>query len=362
VSSLQNLLKGLWEARLGFLIGGFLGLAAAWGYQLILAVRPERAWPASFICLVIITSVWFITWANVLREETSLQLAEFPEIYPWRELLLGSFATTVMVALIFMIAIAYPFWIVWRWWYRLMAGWGLVPQPEPQVRPDLALPPSALAEHSDYAARLHALKRDKVTVAEPAVVQAEEKLQTPSISLLVGGTGRKKLISLFVILWLLCLVLLFFTHRYHSRVALRLQHGKVFLEESGGESHKEYPIQVEPDIQRIRVVNINGAGRVTIYLSPGVDDDQAITEVRDWSFKWRDDEYLYTDLPLAMVKPGQYYLHFVQEAGWGYFEYTISQGGGTQSYIAALMIGFLLSGSVILGLALILLGPARHLI
>jgi hypothetical protein len=101
---------------------------------------------------------------------------------------------------------------------------------------------------------------------------------------------------------------------------------------------------------------------VTIYLSPGADNDQAITEVRDWSFKWRDDEYLYADVPLTKVKPGQYHLHFVQEAGWGYFEYVISQGGGTQSYIAALMTGFLLACSVILGLAVIVLGPARRLI
>jgi hypothetical protein len=361
LGSFQNLLQGLWDARAGYLIGGFLGLTAAWAYQLIWPVRPQRAWLASFIGVVIITSIWFITWANVLKEETSLQLAEFPEIYPWRELLLGSFETTIIVALIFMIAIAYPFWSLWRWWYRLTAGWGLVPQREPELRPDLAVPPSALAEHLDYAAHLHALKRDPITVAEPATAQGEGELQIPA-TLPWIDIIRQKSIRWLVILLLICLVLLFFSHRYHSQVALRLQHGKVFLEEAGGESHKEYLIQIEPDIQRIRVVNINGAGQVTIYLSPDSDDDQAVAEVRDWSFQWRDDEYLYADVPLTKVKPGQYSLHFVQEAGWGYFEYTISQGGGTQSYIAALVIGFLLACSVILGLALILLGPARNLI
>jgi hypothetical protein len=118
-------------------------------------------------------------------------------------------------------------------------------------------------------------------------------------------------------------------------------------------------IQIEPDIQRIRIVNINGAGRVSLYLSPSTDYRGAVTRVKDWSFKWRDEEYLYIDVPLVKLKPGYYYLHFVQEVGWGSFEYTVSHGGGIQSQLSALLFGFLLAYTVILGLALVLLGSGR---
>ena len=118
-------------------------------------------------------------------------------------------------------------------------------------------------------------------------------------------------------------------------------------------------VEVRPGARKIRVVNINGLGAVSMYLSPTADYREAVRNVEDWTFEWRLDEYLYTDLPMTDVAPGEYYLHFVQESGWGYFEYTLGDGGGPASHVAALAFGFLLACSLFLGLALISIAASR---
>ena len=90
-----------------------------------------------------------------------------------------------------------------------------------------------------------------------------------------------------------------------------------------------------------------------MYLSTTSRIEDAIDYVEDWSFSQQDSN-LYNRISLADAAPGSYYLLFLQEAGIGYFEYTISRGGGTTSHFVALVIGFLLACSLVLSLTLIL--------
>jgi hypothetical protein len=86
--------------------------------------------------------------------------------------------------------------------------------------------------------------------------------------------------------------------------------------------------------------------------------------VRNCSFEWHEDDPIenpYATVLLDGLEPGQCYLHFVQESGWGFFEYTVCHGGGAVGLPTVSASGFLLACSLILGLALIFLGAASLL-
>jgi hypothetical protein len=148
--------------------------------------------------------------------------------------------------------------------------------------------------------------------------------------------------------------------RYHDRVAITMQHDVAFLD-SSVEASKQFVIRVEPGARKIRVVNMKGMGTASIYLRETGDPEDVLESVEDWSFEYRAGwgEYHYVDIPLAAVEPDDYYLDFVQETGWGYFEYTLSHGGGGTSHVTALVIAFLLACSVVVGAALVALLAIR---
>lgn len=365
LGSVRNALRGLWDARLGFLIFGTLGAFAAWVYQIGLMVHRERAWLGSFICMALIITVSIITWAFAQREEVALWMAEAPETYRWRDLLLGSYSVEVSVSLIFALSATYLIWAVWRWWYVRLIAWlsstTLAIEPEPAVVP---LREPEQQDWRSYASHLHELKRETLSAGsrlecfKGAVTKAVPlPVLTPIEEVLQSG----KLIKPLAILFVLCVALLVPVNRYHDQVAMHLQHGTVFVDVASHQPHKEVVVRVEPGTRKIRVVNINGIGTVNLYLSPTADYADAVQSVKGWSFEWRSDEYLYTDVPVASLEPGDYYLHFVQEFGWGYFEYTLARGGGTLSHISAAVVGFLLACSLVLGLALAVVGATRIL-
>jgi len=305
--SLRNAAAGIWNIRLGFLIFGILGaLAAAADHVGQLLLSKRRAWLGGYICMAAIIAISIITWAFAQREQVALWMAENPETFAWRDMLLRAYALDVSVGLIFAAALSYPVWAVWRWWYQRLCAYLL---------PCDATPQSA------------------------AVTPLQEALHS----------GR--LIGPLAIPFVLCAALVFPLSRYHNQVAMRLQHGIVFTD-TASRAVGSAAVQVEPGIRRIRVVNIKGVGTVNIYLSPTSDYQQAVESVQGWTFEWRSDEYLYVDVPIIGLQPGDYYLHFVQESGWGYYEYTLSAGGGMASHISALALGFLLALAVLLGVAL----------
>lgn len=323
----RNLVQGVWRLRWIYALTGVLGLFAAWAHRLGTIVRPRYVSRFSFAVMALIVTVSALTWIFVQAEVAAAHLAEYPELYrTWRDFLVGISTSDIGIAIIFSILATYPLWTSWHWWYQRLIGWfGLgsllkATQTSPRTK-HLQLP-------DDLRRRL---------------------LKTASL-ILIASLGLFVLISL-----------------YHSRISLRLQHGVAVLHADQAEGTRNGPRQIvavdlEADMQRIRIVNINGTGTVSIFLSPSDTNEPTNNIIEDWSFRWRDNEYLYEDIPLPELAPRRYYLHFVQHDGWGMFEYIVSQGGGNLSNTMALLSGFFLASSLILGLALLALGPARRLV
>jgi len=364
LGSARNALKGLWDVRLGFLILGVLGALTAWAHQIGLMVHRERAWLGSFICMALIITISIITWAFAQREEVALWMAEAPETFHWRDLLLESYSVEVSVALIFALAATYLIWAVWRWWYVRLIAWLSPVTPATELEPAAPLRGAGQADWRSYTSHLHELKQKALSVGRRPIRfegATTEAIPLPTLSPMDELLQSGRLIKPLAILFVLCVLVLFPVNRYHDQVAMHLQHGAVFVDVTSHRPHQEVVVRVEPGTRKIRVVNINGIGTVNLYLSPTADYAQAVQSVKGWSFEWRSDEYLYTDVPVAGLKPGDYCLHFVQESGWGYFEYALAYGGGTLSHISAAVVGFLLACSLVLGLTLIVVGAIRML-
>jgi hypothetical protein len=357
VNSLQNGLKGLWDARLGFLVFGVLGAFAAWAHQIGLLFYPMRAWQASFVCMGVIITVSIITWIFVQREEVSFWLAESPELYYfWRDIFITSYATDLIVSLIFALTITYPVWAMWRWWYTKLIAWLSPARPVPE--PAVSSPPGDPAEYRSYTTRLHELKREisspESQPAKPKTVQTEAK-PAPFREVWPGHS----LIKPLAILLVLCILFIIPIKSYHDRVAMQIQYDRVFVD-AKTQPHQAFVVTVKPETRKVKVVNFNGLGTVSLWLNQTDDYEQIAGNAQDWSFEWRSDELIYTEIPLAGLKPGNYYLHFLQKSGWGYFEYTLSHGGGRASSLSALALGFLIACSLVLGLTLIFLVLTRR--
>ena len=86
---------------------------------------------------------------------------------------------------------------------------------------------------------------------------------------------------------------------------------------------------------------------------------ELIAETPEWAFESRADEYLYQDMPVQGLVPGDYILAFEQRAGWGYFEYMLSQGGGRNSQMLAIATGLLLAITIALAFILAALVISR---
>jgi hypothetical protein len=361
VSSVRNGLKGLWDARLGFVIFGVLGVFAAWAHQIGLLLYPRRAWLVSFSCMAVIITVSIITWIFAQREEISLWLAESPELYYfWRDIFITSYATDLLVSLIFALTITYPVWAMWRWWYTKLMAWSPTP---PALGPAISTQLADLAEYQSYSARLHELKREaSFPESQPAKhkpVPGEGSMAPGELAPFKASGPGDRLIKPVAILFVLGILLIIPIKSYYDRVALQIQHDRAFVD-AKTQPHQAFVVEVKPETRKIRVVNFNGLGTVSLGLSQTGDDEQIPGNTQDWSFEWRSDELIYTDIPLTGLKPGNYYLHFLQKSGWGYFEYTLSHGGGRASSLSALALGFLIACSLVLGLALVFLVVARN--
>jgi len=353
---LEDLFQALWGAKMAFLIFGVLGAFAAWAYQTGRMVHWDRAWLGSFICVALIIIISITTWAVAERAELTAWMADKPQTFGLRDVLLKSYFLQVGLGLYFGLPFAYVIWVVWRWWYIRVTRWlspaMLATEPQP--------PAQALSVGQEgwrsYASRLHELKRETtITASRPEGLEtpAAQAVLTPIQQLLQSG----KLIKPLALSLIVCVILLIPLNRYHDRVAVRLQHGTVRLD-SLMRSHEEAVVSIEADARKISVVKEWGSGTVSLYLSPSADYGAAVQSVTDWSFGSRE-KYIYVSIPVAGLEPGDYHLHFVQESGAALFEYTLSQGGGKVSHASALGVGFLLGCSLILALALIVTGVAR---
>ena len=322
VGSGLNALRGLWGARLGFLAFGVLGVLAAWADRLAASFVRDRAGLASLACVAVVILVTFITWSIVQGQEMDVWLSQTPDAVWARDTMRAPVGTKITVSLILGLLAVYPIWAVWRWWYVRLAGKPETPAEMPASTEGVSAP-----------------------VAAPSL---RESLQ-----------GSAKPVLWLAIPFVLCVALLYPVSQYHDRVSMEIQHGTAYPAVGSLTPSQMLKVSVQAEGDTIRIVNINGLGTVSIYLSPTDDTRDAVQSLEDWTFEWRLDEYLYVDFPLDGVAPGDYYLHFVMAEGWGYFEFTLAHGGGTSSHASALVYGFLMACAVLLGVALVAVAAVK---
>ena len=322
VGSGLNALRGLWGARLGFLAFGVLGVLAAWADRLAASFVRDRAGLASLACVAVVILVTFITWSIVQGQEMDVWLSQTPDAVWARDTMRAPVGTKITVSLILGLLAVYPIWAVWRWWYVRLAGKPETPAEMPASTEGVSAP-----------------------VAAPSL---RESLQ-----------GSAKPVLWLAIPFVLCVALLCPVSQYHDRVSMEIQHGTAYPAVGSLTPSQMLKVSVQAEGDTIRIVNINGLGTVSIYLSPTDDTRDAVQSLEDWTFEWRLDEYLYVDFPLDGVAPGDYYLHFVMAEGWGYFEFTLAHGGGTSSHASALVYGFLMACAVLLGVALVAVAAVK---
>lgn len=350
VASAANGGRGLWELRGTFLIFGGLGLLAAWLLEGARWVTPTRASTVGFFSVAVLFIIATIAWVYVQHEEVALWMAESPETYRWKAVLLDSQVAALTVAPIFALALAYPLWSLWHWWYLRLGGQvqgaatGQDPVAQRTTRDD---------DHRSYSNRLAALKRGN---AEAATGETATTGDTTTPRVWVSNR-HLALLALFAFVSLVGFAV---ARQYHAQVALRLQHGTTFVDATTQPS-AEFHLAIASDVKRLRIVNIKGLGEVDVTLTPVGDAARPVGEIAAWTFAWRADDYLYQELPVQQLAAGDYLLRFEQRRGWGYFEYMLSQGGGRTSQSLALATGILLALGVMSAVVGVGLAVARRL-
>ena len=355
VASGWNALHGLWDLRVAFAVVGIVGIAAAWGHRAGQLIDRTHAWWVSFLVVAALFVVATTAWLYFQGEEIALWMAESPETYRWSDLLLESHTAAITVGPIFALSAAYAIWAVWRWWYSRLPGWFSAGAEESKS------PKPAIKAAADrgYGSRLHTLKRG--LSAEPGGALADgrnEAAHSEERAVLDKIVQSNRLLLVLALLGVFCVAGFLVANRAHGQVAMHLQHGTAFVDATRL-PHAEFPLAIAANTDRLRVVNINGLGNVNLLLVPNADRSTVAAAVQDWEFKWRSDDYLYQDIPVQGLAAGDYRLEFNQHSGWGYFEYTLSQGGGRTSQLLALVAGLLLAVAVLFAAALVALTMAR---
>ena len=266
-------------------------------------------------------------WMMLQRNQIQIWIAESPELFRWRDVLMRSIGTDISVMLVFSLLVAAPIWMAWRWWFERLV----------QRRPRLPTPnmpmPSALPN----------LNQPWQETGTPFGRQAQSAGATatdPYRSLLLS---RPFLLGASVLFVLLSVAVLLLNSQYKEST-LRLEHGAFVL--TRVDPIRSDMLVLDPDARKIRIVNVNGEGNVTVRLTAASSDAAALEPVTDWSFTWRNDqEYFYKEFPLTGLDPGAYRLEFEQTQGWGWYEWTLSQGTSQDCIILALAMGIVLASA-----------------
>ena len=115
----------------------------------------------------------------------------------------------------------------------------------------------------------------------------------------------------------------------YKQSTLRLKHGAFVLTRVDPVSSDT--LFLNPDARKIRIVDVNGEGSVTVRLTSAESDVAILKPMTDWSLRRvNDQEYFYKEFHLTGSTPGVYRLEFEQTKGWGWYEWTLSQGASQE--------------------------------
>ena len=332
----SNAVQGLVAAWPAFLIFAVLGIVAATGWFLSGSLSETRRWFVSFGVMATVIGATASVWMMLQRNQIQIWIAESPELFRWREVLMRSIGTDISVMLVFSLLVAAPIWMAWRWWFeRLAQRRSRLPSPNMPL-------PSALPKQNQP-------RRDLGTPfgRQPQATPAAD----PYRSLLLSRPFLLAASVLFVLLFAAVLLL----NSQYKQSTLRLEHGAFVLTRVDPVSSNT--LLLNPDARKIRIVNVNGEGSVTVRLTLAESDAAALEPVTDWSFTRRNDqEYFYREFPLTGLTPGTYRLEFEQTKGWGWYEWTLSQGTTQDSTILSLAMGIVLASALVTAGLLVISG------
>ena len=334
----SNAVNGLIAAWPAFIVFAVLGIVAATGWFLSGSLTETRRWFVSFGVMAAVIGATATVWMMLQRNQIQIWIAESPELFRWRDVLMRSIGTDISVMLVFSLLVAAPIWMAWRWWFERLV----------QRRPRLPTPnmpmPSALPN-------LNQPWQETGTPFGRQAQSASAKATDPYRSLLLS---RPFLIGASVLFVLLSVAVLLLNSQYQEST-LRLEHGAFVL--TRVDPIRSDTLVLNPDARKIRIVNVNGEGNVTVRLTAASSDAAALEPVTDWSFTRRNDqEYFYKEFPLTGLAPGDYRLEFEQTKGWGWYEWTLSQGTTQDSTILSLALGIVLTSAMVTAGLLIISG------
>lgn len=331
-----NAVQGLVAAWPAFLVFAVLGIVAATGWFLSGSLSETRRWFVSFGVMAAVIGATATVWMMLQRNQIQIWIAESPELFRWREVLMRSIGTDISVMLVFSLLVAAPIWMAWRWWFeRLVQRRSHLPASNMPL-------PSALPtrDHPRRSAGTPFGRQPQATV-----------VADPYRSLLLSRSFLLAASVLFVLLFAAMLLL----NSQYKQSTLRLEHGAFVLTRVDPISSNT--LLLDPDARKIRIVNVNGEGSVTVRLTSAESDAAAVEPVTDWSFTRRNDqEYFYREFPLTGLTPGAYRLEFEQTKGWGWYEWTLSQGTTQDSTILSLAMGIVLASTLVTAGLLVISG------
>ena len=323
----SNAVQGLVAAWPAFLVFAVLGIVAATGWFLSGSLSETRRWFVSFGVMATVIGATATVWMMLQRNQIQIWIAESPELFRWREVLMRSIGTDISVMLVFSLLVAAPVWMAWRWWFERLAQ-----RRRRLPAPNLPLP-SALPTRNQPG-RGSGTPFGRQPQAPPAA--------DPYRSLLLSRPFLLAASVLFVLLFAAVLLL----NSQYKQSTLRLEHGAFVLTRVDPVSSNT--LLLDPDARKIRIVNVNGEGSVTVRLTSAESDAAALEPVTDWSFTRRNDqEYFYREFPLTGLTPGAYRLEFEQTKGWGWYEWTLSQGTTQDSTVLSLAMGIVLASALV---------------
>lgn len=325
----SNAVNGLVAAWPAFIVFAVLGIVAATGWFLSGSLTETRRWFVSFGVMAAVIGATATVWMMLQRNQIQIWIAESPELFRWREVLMRSIGTDISVILVFSLLVAAPIWMAWRWWFeRLAQRRTRHPAPNmplPSALPNLIQP--RWATGTPFGRQPHS---------------AGTGAADPYRSLLLS---RPFLLAASVLFLLLSAAVLLLNSQY-KQSTLRLEHGAFVLTRVDPVSSDM--LFLDPDARKIRIVNVNGEGSVTVRLTSAESDAAALEPVTDWSFTRRNDqEYFYKEFSLTGLTPGAYRLEFEQTQGWGWYEWTLSQGTTQDSTILSLAMGIVLASALV---------------
>ncbi|MEM7534628.1 MAG: hypothetical protein AAF639_20785 [Chloroflexota bacterium] len=306
--SFTRLVQGLWRDRLTLLPAGLVGLVAAWSHRAGQTFYPRRLWLVSYIGVAIAIIIPAITWMTVQQAEIGALVAERPEALGWSNLMVGSSAMIIGLSLIFGLPLAYLFLMTWRWWYTRF--WRIAGQPLDET--------------------------NHLSDTESAFAPVQRQLVNR-----LGLTAAVVLIASFALLPPV--------NRLHSQTALTVQHGTVRLDALSTPQWAAN-LTIGEDARLLSIVKREGNGTANLNLL--LNGNESRWQVDEWTFG-RDDPDQHHRFSLETIEPGPYKLDFQQSSGVGYFEYTLSHGGGQASHVVAILMGVLLSCGFMAGLGML---------